>query len=99
MAEKVSTQRVRIGLTGLAFVFLVVALAMALTGDPTGEPEITANLVEQQTGVQASGAAAPAEAAPTEPLADLGVAPGHAESSDAANNLAADAAEEPARPR
>jgi hypothetical protein len=73
-------QRVRIGLTGLAFVFLAVLLAMVFTRQPEGEEPITANLLEQQ---RAGQAAAPGpdteEPAPAEPLAELGVAPGKAE--------------------
>jgi hypothetical protein len=72
-------QRVRIGLTGLAFVFLAVLLAAVFTRNPTREAPITPNLIAQQK----SGAAAPqpaAPAAPTEPLAQLGVAPGYADS-------------------
>ena len=72
-------QRVRIGLTGLAFVFVAVLLAAALTNAPSGETEITPNLIDQQQrGAQAvpSGAA---PVTPTEPLAELGVAPGKAE--------------------
>jgi len=57
-------QRVRIGLTGLAFVFLLVLLGTAISrsGDPSAEPAnsaATANTVE-----------------PDEPLAQIGVAPG-----------------------
>jgi hypothetical protein len=75
-------QRVRIGLTGLAFVFLAVLLAAVFTSEPAGEQPITPNLIEQQrNGIapQQAGAAAPA-AEPTEPLAELGVAPGNADS-------------------
>jgi hypothetical protein len=78
-------QRVRIGLTGLAFVFLAVLLAAVFTRNPTREAPITLNLIEQQKG----GAAAPVQAPPattqpTEPLAQLGVAPGNADSNRAA---------------
>ena len=73
-------QRVRIGLTGLAFVFLVVLLAMVFTREPAGEPPITPNLLEQQRRGSPPPPAAPVPAAPTEPLAELGVAPGNAES-------------------
>ena len=70
-------QRVRIGLTGLAFVFVVVLLAAVFT-NPTEEEPITPNLIEQQLapGTQPPPPANAAE--PTEPLAELGVAPGHA---------------------
>ena len=47
-------QRVRIGLTGLAFVFLVVMLAMALTREPAGEEPITPNLLDRQQSGQVS---------------------------------------------
>lgn len=69
-------QRVRIGLTGLAFVFLAVLLAAIFTGRPSGEAPITANSLARQAK---AGAAAPATAAgsPAEPLAQLGVAPGN----------------------
>lgn len=76
-------QRVRIGLTGLAFVFLVVLLAAVLTSGPDQEEPITANLIEQQiVGDAPAGNAV--EAQPQEPLAELGVAPGHAETNGAA---------------
>jgi hypothetical protein len=76
-------QRVRIGLTGLAFVFLAVLLAAVFTGQPPGEAPLTANLIElQKAGKAAPAPAAPAQ--PTEPLAILGVAPGSADSNRAA---------------
>ena len=77
-------QRVRIGLTGLAFVFVLVLLATALVR-PTAEAPLTENQIEQQR----SGRVAPADndSAPEEPLAELGVAPGNAET----NNVAAPA--------
>ena len=69
-------QRVRIGLTGLAFVFLAVLLAAIFTGHPSGEPPITENTIAlQKAGVPAP--VPPGTAAPAEPLAQLGVAPGN----------------------
>ena len=59
------TQRVRIGLTGLAFVFLLVLLGTAVSrsgDDPAAGP------------AQANAAANDLE--PEEPLAQIGVAPG-----------------------
>ena len=89
-------QRVRIGLTGLAFVFLAVLLAMVFTREPAGEAPITPNLLEQQrTGPQPPPPAPPAT--PTEPLAELGVAPGNAESNTAAPDAAPPVA--PPQPR
>ncbi len=61
-------QRVRIGITGLAVVFLVVLLAAAVVGFHS----------KQETGeaTTPSGATNSSEAAPADPLAELGVAPG-----------------------
>ncbi|HVF83297.1 MAG TPA: hypothetical protein VM913_03885 [Sphingomicrobium sp.] len=55
-------QRIRIGLTGLAFVFLLVMLGTAISRGGEDSPannQASANLAE-----------------PNEPLAELGVAPG-----------------------
>jgi len=71
-------QRVRIGLTGLAFVFILVLLAAVFTR-PSQEEPITANLIEQQRTQGQPAAPGPANIAqPKEPLAELGVAPGNA---------------------
>lgn len=61
-------QRVRIGITGLAVVFLLVLLTAALLG----------TLRRQGTTSQtiAAAAAGNGQDAPKEPLAELGVAPG-----------------------
>lgn len=60
-------QRVRIGITGLAVVFLVVLLAAAIVGfrskERAGETSVTTE-------------ADNASKAPSDPLAELGVAPG-----------------------
>jgi hypothetical protein len=66
-------QRVRIGLTGLAFVFLLVLLGTAVSrsGDPPAESNTaaaTANAVE-----------------PDEPLAQIGVAPGQSTTENGAS--------------
>lgn len=60
-------QRVRIGITGLAVVFLVVLLAAAVVGFRAKERTGDAN---------AAAAANASETAPSDPLAELGVAPG-----------------------
>ncbi|HZF43947.1 MAG TPA: hypothetical protein VEZ48_11125 [Sphingomonadaceae bacterium] len=71
-------QRIRIGLTGLAFVFLLVMLGAVFTRASDEQP-ITA------TGIEAAGQVAPAPAnASDEPLAALGVAPGSAPAAPAA---------------
>lgn len=71
-------QRFRIGLTGLAAVFVVVLLA-AVFSSPTEEEPITANTIEQQ--IATGGRAPPAlPDEPKEPLAELGVVPGAADS-------------------
>ncbi len=66
-------QRVRIGITGLAVVFLIVLLAAAVVGFHAKDRSApAANTAE---------AANAAEAAPADPLAELGVAPGGTASS------------------
>ncbi|MDB5670102.1 MAG: hypothetical protein JWO25_1061 [Alphaproteobacteria bacterium] len=70
-------QRVRIGLTGLAFVFILVLLA-TIIARPSNEPTLTANGLERQANGQAPTDALNL-AAPKEPLAELGVAPGNAD--------------------
>jgi hypothetical protein len=73
-------QRVRIGLTGLAFVFVLVLLAAVFTS-PSSEEPITANSLEQQLNGSANLAQVnAAQDEPKEPLAELGVAPGNADS-------------------
>ncbi|MEA3002677.1 MAG: hypothetical protein QOH81_1465 [Sphingomonadales bacterium] len=76
-------QRVRIGLTGLAFVFILVLLGAVFSRSPTNESPITGNVIERQlkAGNQAapSGSGTGNEALPQEPLAQLGVAPGNAD--------------------
>jgi len=73
-------QRVRIGLTGLAFVFLAVLLAAVFTGRTADEAPITANSIAQERAGVVPAIPNAAEAQPTEPLAELGVAPGNADS-------------------
>lgn len=67
-----SAQRIRYGLTGLALAFLVVLLGSIIS--KAGRDE-TQNAVTQATSNE-----------PSEPLAELGVAPG---ASDSGNNTAA----------
>jgi hypothetical protein len=67
-------QRVRIGLTGLAFVFLLVLLGAAISR--WGEESSDGNLTTEVN----------AEAEPTEPLAELGVAPGESSASNDSHN-------------
>jgi hypothetical protein len=68
-----SAQRIRIGLTGLAFAFLLVLLGSIISRSGRDD------------GPQAAANAEANEATPSEPLAELGVAPGAA---DTANNSA-----------
>lgn len=76
-------QRVRIGLTGLAFVFVLVLLAAIFTR-PSEEEPLTPDLIEQRrAGTAPPPAAAPA---PKEPLAELGVAPGSIETNNSVAN-------------
>ncbi len=69
-----SAQRIRIGLTGLAAAFLIVLFASAISRSSQDE--------------NASNVASAVQNEPSEPLAELGVAPG---ASDAAANNSADA--------
>ncbi|HEY6663358.1 MAG TPA: hypothetical protein VIZ66_10590 [Sphingomicrobium sp.] len=66
-----SAQRIRIGLTGLAFAFLIVLLGSVIIRSSHDGAVNAANAVMNE---------------PTEPLAELGVAPG---SSESANNITA----------
>ena len=67
-----SAQRIRIGLTSLAIVFLIVLVASAITRAGRDDTENTAQQATQNE--------------PSEPLAELGVAPG---SSEQTNNASA----------
>lgn len=78
-------QRVRIGLTGLACVFLLVLLAAAFFGLTNDERE-TGRLVVAPADVPVANGAD--GQSPREPLAELGVAPGY--SPDAAPDAAPD---------
>ena len=68
-----SAQRIRIGLTGLAFAFLLVLLGSIISRSSHNG---TSNAVQQASANE-----------PSEPLAELGVAPGA--SDDNGNNSAA----------
>ena len=82
-------QRVRIGLTGLAFVFVLVLLGMIFTS-PSAEEPITANALERELSGGAPLPQPPAnDAQPKEPLAELGVAPGNADENEAATSAPA----------
>lgn len=76
-------QRVRIGLTGLAFVFVLVLLGAVFSRASDEEP-ITPNLIEQQMVPDQAAEKAAEKAEPKEPLAELGVAPGNIDNSSKA---------------
>lgn len=63
-----SAQRIRIGLTGLAFAFLLVLLGSVISRSSRSDP--------------ANEAQAAVTNEPSEPLAELGVAPGASETND-----------------
>jgi hypothetical protein len=67
-----SAQRIRIGLTGLAVAFLVVLLASVVS---------RASRDDVSNGAQQAN-----ESQPSEPLAELGVAPGASDSDNASGN-------------
>jgi len=68
-------QRVRIGLTGLAFVFLLVLLGAVFSRWSTEEPAAN-NMANIANNV----------AEPNEPLAELGVAPGDSSAKNDSQN-------------
>lgn len=75
-------QRVRIGLTGLAFVFILVLLG-AIFARPS-EEEPAANVVGRLAGGNRAGPVIPQnESQPKEPLAEIGVAPGNGDENGA----------------
>ena len=77
-------QRVRIGLTGLAFVFLLVLLGAVFTS-PSDEEPITPTLLEtRMSGGNQIVVPAANQVEPKEPLAELGVAPGNADDNGSA---------------
>lgn len=69
-------QRIRIGLTGLAFVFLLVLLGTVISRSGR-DGQVIPN-VANATG----------NAAPSDPLSDLGVAPGSPSETDINHNKA-----------
>jgi hypothetical protein len=70
-----SAQRIRYGLTGLAIAFLVVLLASVISRASRDDVSNAA----QQTAANE----------PSEPLAELGVAPGASDTSNMSNNSSA----------
>lgn len=74
--EQDLTQRVRIGLTGLACVFLLVLLGAILIKS-VNDSESADSPETAITASAADNAADAAERAPKEPLAELGIAPGN----------------------
>ena len=76
-------QRVRIGLTGLGLVFVLVLLGAVIRSASEDESPVT-NGIEHQLS---SGVTNEQESQATEPLAELGVAPGNGD----VNNSSADA--------
>ena len=65
-----SAQRIRIGLTGLAFAFLIVLLGSIVIRSSHDDNVTAANAVTNE---------------PNEPLAELGVSPGAADSNNTSN--------------
>jgi hypothetical protein len=82
--QKAGIQRVRIGLTGLASVFLAVLLAAVFTGRTHEEAPISPNSVTPAGPGAASQPAPPAQSPAEEPLATLGLTPSNSDSNGAA---------------
>lgn len=92
-------QRVRIGLTGLASVFLLVLLAAVFSRASDEEP-ITANAIDGVANVGAHvGASTDAAGEKDEPLAELGVAPGSEPESGNVTTSQTITVEDPLRPQ
>lgn len=85
-----TAQRIRIGLTGLAFAFLLVLLGSAISQSGEEEDEPSAVTADQALANEAE------EEEPDEPLAKLGVAPGGESAANRAAERTADRAEKKA---
>ena len=68
-----TAQRIRIGLTGLAFAFLLVLLGSVISRSRDENSPTTANAVSN-------------DAEPSEPMAQLGVAPGAEQTDNGSTN-------------
>ena len=86
-------QRVRVGMTGLAVIVLLIALASAVFRSASTEPALTGTGAPK-TAEMANAAAANESDLNKEPLAEIGVTPSVAAEPVPAANTA-----EPARPR
>jgi hypothetical protein len=78
--EPAHRQRIRIGLTGLGFVFLLVMIGAAITRWGATESDLVNEAI-----------IANVDAPPTDPLAEIGAAPGE---SSASTNAIANASDE-----
>ncbi len=81
--RKARMQRVRIGLTGLAFVFLMVLLAAAILSSAVVAPEHDAAGMPNPDATPETGQVEE----PREPLAELGVVPGNPPADDTTNAI------------
>lgn len=86
-------QRVRVGITGLAAVFLLTILAAAMLSFLGQDDRATVRLANGAV-ISTNGQG---EEAPREPLAELGVAPGNAPAANGAEPAAPPPATAPAR--
>jgi hypothetical protein len=68
-----SAQRIRIGLTGLAFAFLLVLLGSVISRSGSDDRAANADNIAMN-------------AEPNEPLAELGVAPGASQTNNSSDN-------------
>ena len=84
MRQKAGIQRVRIGLTGLASVFLAVLLAAVFTGRTHEESPINPNALGPAGPGAATQPAPATQSPPEEPLATLGLTPSNSDSNSTA---------------
>lgn len=92
-------QRVKVGMTGLAFVMLLIGLASAILSSASREVPVTAvGAAKPDVVVNMTGPLDNSEDAAKEPLAELGVAPSTAlEPANAAGAMHTQPQQQPAR--
>jgi hypothetical protein len=86
--KRAGLQRVRVGLTGLGAVLLIVAISAAIFETASHRPALTNDAAANRAEQTVANMIGNDVAAPSEPLAEIGVTPGPAPTA-AANATAA----------